>query len=486
MATLTYCKALPQIPEQANCLGLNEFELFLWDYSKIFRAAEIETIHQLQPDGFDKSKWNTYLQGAYNINKRHANGVIASAKGRLDSAKECRKLHIKTLESKLRSANDWLRKAEKRLKNGRKFYDKKNWEDSKTGCAFPLSCSLKHRDTNWQHVRFQIHHKKRYIAHTARKITALKSASLHVKVPTGNVFVVGSKDEFLGNQVAQWDGEKMRFRVPYCLEERYGKFIETYIGDFDRNHSRLPADGARSWHFYLKNGKWVAAVQFTPTPVKRVSRHSRYGCIGIDLNPGSVGWAYVDRDGNLKAKGNIPLLTGLPKGKQDAQIVDACLQLVTLAKTFSCPIVHETLDFSTKKTQLREKGRGYARMLSGWAYARFFELLGNICDNRGIYHFSVNPAYTSLIGLVNYLRMYGLSSDVAAALVIARRAMRLSERLPRPITALLEMNSGKHVWALWNQLNKLIGNGTVINRRHDYYSLANCCDLVKPSKLLSC
>jgi IS605 OrfB family transposase len=483
MHTLTYCKALPQIDSQLNALGVGEFEMFLFAYAPIFRAAKISTIEQLLSGSFDKSKWNTHLQKTFGLNKRHANGVISSAKGSLESAKECRALHIKTLEGKLKAANNWLRKAEKRLKNGRKFYNKKNWQTSKTGCAFPISCDLVRRDTNWQNLRFQIHHKKRYIAHTDRKIAALKLAPIHVKVPHGDVFIVGSKDETLGNQSAQWDGEVLRFRVPYCLESKFGKTVEAFVGGFDRKHKRLPVDGAKTWHFYRKDEKWVAAVQFTPLPVKPQSQHSRYGCIGIDLNPGSVGWTKTDADGNLEASGNIPLKTGLSTGNQNAQIVDACLQLVTLAATYQCPIVHEKLDFTAKKSQLREKSRGYARMLSGWAYARFFELLGSICANRGIYVFSVNAAYTSLIGLVKYARMYGLGSDCAAALAVARRGMRLSERLPRPITALLEVNSGRHVWALWAKLNKTIQKGTVISRRHDYYSIANCIDLVTPCTL---
>lgn len=478
MPTLTYCKALPQIDSQLNALGVSEFEMFLFAYAPIFRATKIETIKKMQSGSFDKSKWNTHLQQTYGINKRHANGVIASAKGALESAKECRKLHIKTLEGKLKSANNWLRKAEKRLKNGRKFYNKKNWQNSKTGCSFPLSCSLNHRDTNWQNLRFQIHHKKRYIEHTARKITALKTAPIHVKVPQGNVFVVGSKDETLGNQVAQWNGDVLKFRVPYCLEAKFGKTVSAYVGNFDRKHSRLPEDGAKTWHFYRKGEKWIAAVQFTSVKVKSLSRHSRYGCIGIDLNPGSVGWTKVDADGNLEASGNIPLQTGLPTGKQDAQIVDACLQLVALSSTYQCPIVHEELDFTTKKSQLCEKGRYYARMLSGWAYARFFELLGSICANRGIYVFSVKAAFTSVIGMVKYAQMYGLGSDCAAALAVARRGMRLSERLPRSLTAALEVNSGAHVWSGWAKLNKTIQKGTVISRRHDYYSIANCTDLV--------
>lgn len=120
------------------------------------------------------------------------------------------------------------------------------------------------------------------------------------------------------------------------------------------------------------------------------------------MNPGSIGWAYVDSDGNLKAKGQIPLQMGLPSGKQDAQIVDACLQLAALATTYACPVVCEELDFTEKKKQLGERGRKYARMLSGWAYSRFYQLLGAILANRGVDLLTVNPAYSSLIGLVKY------------------------------------------------------------------------------------
>jgi hypothetical protein len=35
---------------------------------------------------------------------------------------ECRILHIKTLEGKAKSCADWLKKAERKLKNARKFY----------------------------------------------------------------------------------------------------------------------------------------------------------------------------------------------------------------------------------------------------------------------------------------------------------------------------------------------------------------------------
>jgi len=483
MATITYCKALPEAAEELNALGVTNFEAFLTAYAPLFRQAVCETVqHLLSGNGFNKSSWNTHLQEAYQINKRHANGVIASAKGQVESAKECRKNYIKQLEGKFISANRWLKKSEKKLKDARKFYRKKNWEKSKTGCGFPLSCSLKYKDTNAAYLRFQIHHKKRYIYHLTKKIEHLKTATVKVKVPSNQVFVVGSKSESYGNQVCQWDGQTILFRVPYCLEKRFGKYVETEFGGFKRNINRMPINGSKTWHFYYKQDKWVGAVQFTPEPVNQVSRPIKYGAIGLDINPASIGWAYCDANGNLKEHGQIPLEMGLPKNKQNGQITNTCLKIKQLADEYASPVVIENLDFNKKKEMLREENRKYSRMLSSWAYNRFAELLESILNNRGIQLIKVNPAYSSLIGLVKYARMYGLASDEAAALVIARRGMRLSERLPRSLTAYPLVKRGKHVWSAWNKLNKLVKSWDAIKSRHDYYSIlvSNWESLVKP------
>jgi IS605 OrfB family transposase len=474
MATLTYVKGLPTPVEEFNNLGITEFEMFLTAYSSVFHQAACETAnHLLSGIEFNKSKWNSHLQATYGISKRHANGVISHAQGAVDSSREHRKRHQKILEGKLKSINFWIAKSEKKIKDSSKFYRKKNWKNSKSGCRFPLSCSIKYRQTNWQDLRFQIHNKKRRAYKIAKQIEYLKTARSSTFIPRNQAFVVGSKDETLGNQVCQWDGNTLKFRVPPCLESRFGKYVQTEIGNYERNINRLPNDGAKTWHFYRKTDKWNVAIQFTPTPVKAVSRHSDYGCVGIDMNPGSIGWAYVDSDGNLKAHGQIPLQMGLPRGKQDAQIVDACLQLAILAQTFACPIVCEELDFSAKKEQLSERGRKYARMLSGWAYSQFYQKLSSILSNRGIYLMTVNPAFTSVIGLVKYARQYGLASDEAAALAIARRGMRLTEKIPTTMQAYLSVKDGKHIWSWWRQLNILLKSRTDIKNRHSYYGISN-------------
>lgn len=495
MSTLTYCKGLPTPAAEMNALGFTELEVFLSAYAPIFRAATVETVnHLLCGDEFNKSKWNTHLQNEYGINKRHANGVISFAKGKVDGAIEHRALYIKTIIGQIKSIKNWLTKSSRKLKLAHKFYAKKNWQNSKTGCVFALSSSLQYHDTNWGNLKFQIHGKNRKLALLTNKLAHLKTMPIRVSVPSGSVFVVGSKDESYGNQVCQWNGDNIQIRVPKCLESQFGKTVSSAIGNFDRNINRLscrtsmvgepdrsaplPTTGAKTWHFYRQDYRWVAAVQFTPSPVLPVSRSVDFGCIGIDLNPGSVGWVYVDLEGNLKQRGQIPLQMGLPQGKQDAQITAACLAIATLAATFECPVVCEELDFSSKKHQLGEKSRQYARMLSGWAYSRFYKLLGAILANRGIELKTVNPAYSSVIGLVKYLKMYALSSDCAAALVIARRGMRLSEQPPSSITAYSSVNEEQHVWSFWSKLNKQIKRSGIINRRDDYYTVSNWSFLV--------
>jgi IS605 OrfB family transposase len=473
MVTITYCKGLPTPTDEMNSLGFTNLEMFLTSFAPIFHKAVCDTVsHLLSESNFNKSSWNTHLQQSYGILKRHANGVISNALGLVTGATECRANHVKTLTGKLKSIEKWITKTEKKLKNAAKFYAKKNWRNSKTGCCFPLSCSLEFKSTNWRNLRFKLHNNKRRHYQLIKQIEHLKTALLQVKIPRHQVFIVGSKDETYGNQICQWDGNDLKFRVPSFLEPQFGKYVSSRIGNFDRNINRLPGIGAKTWHFYRKQERWCVAVQFTPSPVKPVSRSSSYGCIGIDMNPGSIGWAYCDKDGNLKRHGQIPLQMGLPKGKQDAQIVDACLQLATLATTFACPIVCEQLDFSTKKEALRERGRKYARMLSSWAYSRFYELLGSILSHRGIERRTINPAYTSVIGLVKFARMYGLASDEAAALAVARRGMRLSEKLPSAITAYLSVNDKKHVWHWWNKLNNLLKKSS-ISCRHDCYAISN-------------
>lgn len=494
-STLSYVKGLPTPIDEMNALGITKFEEFLYVFSSIYRMAAVETVNYiLSLDEFGKDEWNYWksqLQPKYGINARQANSIISDAKGQVKSAIECRKNHVDTLKGKLKSANCWLKEKEGLLKKGRKYIDyileeQANWKREKPkklkkkvpARGLPLSMSINRKTSSWNDFKFQIHNKKRYIDQLEKKIKDLSDYNkkpVHVKVPQLQVFAVGSSDETLGNQICQWDGDTVTYRVPYCLEDRFGTHVSTRIGNFDRNVNRLPKNSSRTWHFFYKNEKWNAAVQFTPEKVETVSRHSDWGCIAIDLNPSSVGWAYVDKDGNLKDHGTISLQSGLSQGKQTAEFLRVVEILAQKASKYACPIGHELLDFSKKKEALREQGKKYSRMLSGWGYKKFFDLLKAYCNNRGIYVYDkIRPEYSSIAGMVKVARMYGLGSDVSAAYILARRFMRLKERVPASLYAYPDVKLiGKSVWSQWNQLNKFLKSRGIVNRRHDYYTIPN-------------
>jgi hypothetical protein len=85
-----------------------------------------------------------------------------------------------------------------------------------------------------------------------------------------------------------------------------------------------------------------------------------------------------------------------------------------------------------------------------------------------------NPAYSSLIGLTKYMSMYGLSSDTAAALVLARRGLRYSERPPADYASLVQADTNKHLWSFWSLLNKKLKGIS----RHSFF-----CNSVTNSQL---
>ncbi len=160
---------------------------------------------------------------------------------------------------------------------------------------------------------------------------------------------------------------------------------------------------------------WAVTVDLSAT--KRITRPRQYGCIGIDINPKSIGYAVVDHDGNLVAKGRIPFdVSSKRRGQTLAVIANICNSLTNLAVYYGMPIAFEHLEFAAKKAQLRERGRKYARILSNFAYSRFVEQLILQCGNRGIETIQRHPAWSSFLGLVKYSRMYGMGSDEAAAM----------------------------------------------------------------------
>lgn len=438
-----------------------ELPVELWqfaiDASKLVEPARVEYLNRMLA-GDNENEIIRELQPKYGLNKRQVNAIRSEVKGAIASAKECHKRHIKTLEQQIKSTKAWLKTAIKAL-------DK-----------LPNTCSIRFRQHLRTQKRFVIHQKQRRLHLLENKLQHLKDAP--VKVSLGNkgtqYTTVGATKESFGNQISQYDGTIIKFRVPYALEGKYGKTIAAPLRfEYEQGQQwideAIQTNRALSYRVYCKDFRWYIACSTDVPEPDRQSLPRQYGCLGLDINPGVIGWTYVDVDGNLKHHGQFKLnLHSRRSGQIEAALHDVTKQIVLIAQSLQCPIAIEKLDFASKKSQMREQGKRYARMLSGFIYGKFTELLEQKCQLAGIELIKVNPAYSSLIGLVKFMKQYGLSSDTAAAMVLARRAMRLSERVPNH-RAYAGVKSAKHSWSAWHSLHKKLGRLP----RHQYYTLAN-------------
>jgi IS605 OrfB family transposase len=447
------------------------------------REAKIDCLKLLLHSKLTKSQINTELQHKFKINKRQASSIITYTEGKVRSARECRSNHLEQLQGKYKHFVEVITKLEKKIKAHRKYLQVVEQVNRGAKKKLPKSIKLRYEDacpvrcghhlTHYQLAQVKLHNKKRHAAKLRQKIEHIKSSSLHVNL--GNldaVEMIGSKDESYGNQIAQLDfvGKELHIRVPYFLEYRYGKRLTLPIVLPKHGQDNLATawfnKQAITYRFVQKSlREWEIHITFDVLPAPKQTIDVRWGAIGIDLNPGSIGWAKTDKDGNLEGCGQIKTnIQSQPKGRTEAILVDAVTQLTEIALEQKCPLVVEKLDFSQKKMQLRELSSRHNRMLSGFAYSKFLRLLKARGFKLGIEVIEVNPAYTSLIGLVKFMSMYGMNSATAAALVLARRAMYLSERPPAR-TAYQGTEPRKHVWSYWGVVAKRVKGSA----RHSFY-----------------
>ena len=203
----------------------------------------------------------------------------------------------------------------------------------------------------------------------------------------------------------------------------------------------------------------------------------RCGVIGVDLNANHLAVAETDRSGNYVHAFSVPLVTyGKSRRQAEALIGDAVACVVAHARGVGKPIVIEKLDFRQKKVALEGESRRYSRMLSSFSYGKVRAYFLSRGYRKGVEVHQVNPAFSSVIGRVKFMERYGLSVHQAAALVLARRLLGCSERIPRRWVA--PAGNGvhvaftvpvrkrvKHVWTYWGAVSGQLRPALAAQRR---------------------
>ena len=374
----------------------------------------------------------------------------------------------------------------------------------------------------------QVHHKKRRLANLRHRLSALEAdiAAGRVRLCFGSkrlwrkqrnleangyashqewlrdwrdarsdeFFVLGSRDETAGCQlcvatVADDGTLTLRLRLPDCLAGEHGKYLVIEGVRFAYGHEQvLAALGSNSEYAayrrehgektaretelgqaisyrFKRDGKGWRVFVTTNMMGVAVVTDQRLGAIGVDLNADHLAVAETDASGNCVNAWRTPLVTyGESQRKAEALIGDAVASVVEYAREVGKPIVIEKLDFRQKKAAVEGESRKYSRMLSSFSYGKVKACFISRGYREGVEVQQVNPAYSSVIGRVKFMERYGLSVHQAAALVLARRSLGCSERIPRRRACLVgngvhvafalpARKRVKHVWTYWGAIS---------------------------------
>ncbi|MFQ5979487.1 MAG: IS200/IS605 family accessory protein TnpB-related protein [Candidatus Heimdallarchaeota archaeon] len=152
------------------------------------------------------------------------------------------------------------------------------------------------------------------------------------------------------------------------------------------------------------------------------------GMAGMDLNPAGIAVTLLYPDGNFRRSKWFPQpeLMYASKGKRRWLIGNLIKRVIAWIKSHGInTLAIEDLRFSKRYGASKK----FNRVKTNFVYRQLLTTIQAQALKKGLAVKEVNPAFTSIIGEWKYARMYGLNGHQAAALVIGRRGLGLSEKL---------------------------------------------------------
>jgi IS605 OrfB family transposase len=449
-----------------------EQDKMLREYAVRFGRVERTLYGDLQK-GEDANRLKADYLVRFAITARQFNAARVQLQGKVEAIRQLLPVQVANLQTRIDKAKKIVARLRKRMPGSNRLHQKRRrlaglelrWEQleaERKGGQIHLcfgSKKLFHSQFHLEENGFQSH-------------TEWKQAWSEAR--SSQFFVLGSKDETAGCQgcvaTRNPDGSyDLRVRLPNAAREKHLVIAGVrFAYGQEQVEESLASSRALSYRF-LRDGKgWRVFVSTERSPGKRISDR-RLGAIGIDINREQLVLAELDRFGNFMGGEGIGCVTyGKRRAQAKAILGDAVKQAMAAAIRSRKPIVVERLEFAKRKSTLENEGRGRARMLSSFAYQQTLQYLKAAGFRAGVEVISVDSAYTSTIGAVNYAARLGISIHQGAAIAIARRSLGLSERpavrvaqlptrrgghvtLPLPAR-----NRSKHVWSLWSKVSRRI------------------------------
>lgn len=433
-----------QLHEKNNHNIIEYVESSRSEYAKAVR----ETFYTIKYSGFNKSKYNTYLQHKYGIVKRTANSIISDAQRHFNALKELKEYEKKQLEHKIIHLENTIIP---------KLVEKRNHNSTilRSGGFVSL---IKQRN-----LRLKIVAKKAKLNRLKQKLHSLnyqlKSGKLKLCFGTKqllkqnyNRFIeqrdsqmtfVGAKIETSCNQILQLTYSQKNNQFSIQLRKDFGGYKSA------KGNGKY-AYGKVYFNHHKEHLIFILRSKSSPLSYKIIKRHNRYylyctfeiqvdendfttrsnyGTIGLDFNKGFVTLSETNRYGHLTRTQFLPYrFKSGNKTKIDLQ--DIVNHVVKLACQTGKDVCIENLDFRTKKSKTETKqGKKYNKMIHSLAYRQFSDIIESVTYQNKVNLIKVNPAWTSWLAKQIYCPTMKLNTHIGASYIIARRGQGYKDTL---------------------------------------------------------
>ena len=435
-------------------------------YADLYGRVQRKLFAQMAAGSSAASLKSAYLM-RYGIPARMFNGVRVSLEGKVASVREQQKLRVDSLCRRIARAESQIGDAAQRERWDQVHQKRRRLANLRHRLAALAADRIRLCFGSMKLWRNQHHLSENGYADHKEWLTDWRDAR------SDEFFVLGSRGETAGCQlcvaaVADDGTLTLRLRMPDVLASQHGKYLTIQGIHFNYGHEQVlaaldsNADFARyrrehgekaaratnlgqaiSYRFKRDEKGWRVFATSAMMDVPLVTDQRR-GAIGVDLNTNHLAVCETDASGNCVNAFSVPLVTyGKSQHQAEAIIGDAVARVVAYARETGKPIVIERLDFWQKKAALEGESRRYRRMLSSFSYGKIKACFLSRGCRQGVEVHQVNPAFSSVIGRVKFMERYGLSVHQAAALVLARRLLGCSQRIPRRRVA--PVGNGVHV-----------------------------------------
>ena len=269
--------------------------------------------------------------------------------------------------------------------------------------------------------------------------------------------ISGRKDATQGNFIFRYNNGTVTFKDIDGNNIFISNVIFPYGQDYlDRALSLTGSDRKPiAWEIEDK-GEFYIIKAIVELPKKDINYSKADGIIGMDINYDHFALANISADGNLLGHKTIYFNIDGKSSNQITNILgNKIKEVFKWCKELNKPLGMEDLDTEDSKATIRYGNKRCNQILSQFAYSKITEMIEARSYKDSTAVFKRNPAFTSQIGKIKYMKMKGISIHIAAAYTVGRRAMNYKEKVPSHYKVFLsDKVKNKHHWAHWRFLTK--------------------------------